>query len=528
MKKSIKKVLPFFGLMLSGFLLVSCGSNNISETHSNNNSSLDNEEIKDASTKLNFELNPDEKSYFVKGIGEETSNQIRIPEEYNHLPVTKIGYGAFERSSLQKITIPNSVKEIGSYAFSYCHSLTNVTIPSSVTIIESGVFKDCNSISSITIPNGVKEIRDLAFENCNLTTITLPSTLTQIGAGAFEQCYKLVEVVNKSKLNIEAGSTKNGRIGYYAKQVIDDESKSKLTINNDGIVTYNDTLLVNYVGTKQEIVIPDNVTKINDYAFFNCHSLTDVRISNNVTNIGEGAFYSCISLRNVILSNKITNINKSTFFNCKSLINVTIPNGVTSIQELAFGWCDALTSITLPNTLRSIEQDAFLDCVRLVEVINKSKLNITKGSKDYGQIGHLAMQVIDDESKSKLTTDDNGFITYNDSKDIWLVNYVGTKKEIVIPNNITKIRMCAFEYCNTLTNITIPNSVLIIDSAAFKSCKSLTSITIPASVTDIGMNAFSNCSSLKDIYFNGTKREWDSLYDSSLSIKKDVTIHFND
>jgi hypothetical protein len=47
-------------------------------------------------------------------------------------------------------------------------------------------------------------------------------------------------------------------------------------------------------------------------------------------------------------------------------------------------------------------------------------------------------------------------------------------------------------------------------------------------VTDIGMNAFSNCSSLKDIYFNGTKREWDSLYDSSLSIKKDVTIHFND
>lgn len=525
MKKSIKKVLPFFGLMLSGFLLVSCGSNNISETHSNNNSSLDNEEIKEASTKLNFELNPDEKSYFVKGIGEETSNQIRIPEEYNHLPVTKIGYGAFERSSLQRITIPNSVKEIGSYAFSNCHSLTNVTIPSSVTIIREGAFNDCVTLASINIPNGVKEIGSFAFKKCSLTSITIPSTVTSIGVAAFEECYKLVEVVNNSKLNIKVGSENNGCIGYFAKQVIDDESKSKLTINNDGIVTYNDTLLVNYVGTKQEIVIPDNVTKINNYAFFNCYSLTDVKMSDNVTNIGEGAFYSCISLRNVILSNKITNINKATFFNCKSLINVTIPNGVTSIQERAFGWCEALTSITLPNTLRSIEQDAFFDCRRLVEVINKSGLNITTGANDYGYIGFFAKQIIKDEAESKLKTDKNGFVTYEGLQDIWLVNYVGNDSEIVIPNNITKIRICAFYDCTTLTNVVIPNSVTSIESCAFEDCRSLTSITIPNSVIEIGKYAFEDCNLLKDVYYLGTEQEWDAIYFSSSEDKK-LPVHF--
>lgn len=131
-------------------------------------------------------------------------------------------------------------------------------------------------------------------------------------------------------------------------------------------------------------------------------------------------------------------------------------------------------------------------------------------------------------------------------------NYLAYSKltSITIPENITSIGRCAFSGCDSLTNITIPDSVTSIGSAAFENCSGLTSIVIPDSVTSIdhwafqyctGLTsatigngvksisryAFWDCASLKDIYFNGTKDQWNVIKKIDSGIKN-CTIHCTD
>jgi hypothetical protein len=73
------------------------------------------------------------------------------------------------------VTIPNSVKSIGSYAFQYCGSLKSVTIPNSVTSIGDDAFFNCSSLTSVTIPDSVTSIGKWAFFNCSsLKSVTIP------------------------------------------------------------------------------------------------------------------------------------------------------------------------------------------------------------------------------------------------------------------------------------------------------------------------------------------------------------------
>lgn len=131
-------------------------------------------------------------------------------------------------------------------------------------------------------------------------------------------------------------------------------------------------------------------------------------------------------------------------------------------------------------------------------------------------------------------------------------NYLAYSKltSITIPENITSIGRCAFSGCDGLTNITIPDSVTSIGSAAFENCSGLTSIVIPDSVTSIdhwafqyctGLTsatigngvksisryAFWDCDSLEDIYFNGTKDQWNVIKKIDSGIKNCI-IHCTD
>ena len=131
-------------------------------------------------------------------------------------------------------------------------------------------------------------------------------------------------------------------------------------------------------------------------------------------------------------------------------------------------------------------------------------------------------------------------------------NYLAYSKltSITIPENITSIGRCAFSGCDGLTSITIPDSVTSIGSSAFENCSGLTSIVIPDSVTSIdhwafqyctGLTsatigngvksisryAFWDCASLKDIYFNGTKDQWNVIKKIDSGIKN-CTIHCTD
>ena len=230
--------------------------------------------------------------------------------------------------SLTSLVIPDSVTNIGDYAFSGCRSLTDIVIPDSVTRIGDGAFRGCKSLTDIVIPNSVTSIGDNAFEYCfSLSNLVIPDGVTSIEDNAFEGCYSLSSVVIPDSVSC---------IGFGAF-----ENCSSLT----------------------DIVIPDSVTSIGGYAFGCCESLTDIVIPNSVTSIGDNAFWYCKSLSSVVIPAGVTSIGARAFCECSSLISIVIPDGITCIGESAFCVCSSLSSVVIPDSVTSIGNYAFAYCI---------------------------------------------------------------------------------------------------------------------------------------------------------------------
>ena len=110
----------------------------------------------------------------------------------------------------------------------------------------------------------------------------------------------------------------------------------------------------------QTTVIPNSVTSIGNYAFYDCDGLTSVTIPNSVTSIGDNAFYGCYGLTSVTIPNSVTSIGIYAFVYCSGLTSVTIGNSVTSIGNNAFAYCPELLDVYChAEKVPSTQWDAF-------------------------------------------------------------------------------------------------------------------------------------------------------------------------
>lgn len=110
-----------------------------------------------------------------------TATSLSIPSTIKGASVKTIGSLAFcDNSSLENVTIPDTVLSIDSSAFTRCDKLSSISIPNSVTYIGDYAFGGCYSLTKIVIPNSVESMGDYVFNGCNnLTDITIPNNSTR-------------------------------------------------------------------------------------------------------------------------------------------------------------------------------------------------------------------------------------------------------------------------------------------------------------------------------------------------------------
>ena len=331
------------------------------------------------------------------------------------------------------ITIPDSVTEIGFYAFGGCTSLTNITIPDSVTRISESAFEGCTYLQKIKaspenkffiiednvlytkdkkklvlclnrthfeIPNGVTEISDYAFECCtSLANINIPNGVTEIGTAAFKGCTSLADISIPDSVEriydgvfSDCSALNNIKVSPHNNYFITDDNvlytKDKTTLihctNRTCFEIPNQATRISSYAFSDcnllaEIKIPESMERIEDFAFSRCTSLTEIKIPKRVCHTGYGIFSLCSALNKIIVSlynkyltaeNNVLYIkNKRKLLRCTNRTCFEIPNHVTDIDSYAFSGCNLLTNITIPNSVNYIGNNVFEGCTALKTVI---------------------------------------------------------------------------------------------------------------------------------------------------------------
>ena len=391
---------------------------------------------------------------------------LAIPQTIDGHKVVAIGNSAFEGTCLVNVTIPDTVTEIGGWAFAECKQLSSVQLSNNLTILGKFAFGNCTSLTSIWIPKSLKtaytsaswggpfagcvalqiveletgmtKIPDNLFGSCpGFTTITIPDTVTEIGGWAFAN-------TNLNSITIPDSVTQIGKSAF---------SGSKL----------------------ESIRIPDTVTGMGDHVFRGCTELKEVTLPNIRQNIMAGMFEGCTSLEKIVLPETVTAIRESAFKNCTSLKDITWSKAPEIIESYAFQNCSALTDVTIPDSVKSIGYGVFSDCSAL------SAVTLPDGVKELG--GQLFNNC---DALTTVTIPDS--VTSIGEQVFYDCDALTTVK---LGSGLTEIPASTFEHCDVLESLRIPRRVTTIGDNAFKDCVKLTSITIPRSVTKISSNAFS-------------------------------------
>ncbi|MEI6754419.1 MAG: leucine-rich repeat protein [Paludibacter sp.] len=294
--------------------------------------------------------------------------------------------------------------------------------------------------------------------------------------------------------------------GPYSVIVTGVTNYPEIGINWNGTLSIPDTVTYdNYkysvvaIGTRAfqnspviRFILPNTISTIDDYAFYNSYNLVEVNVPNSVTSIESGAFSYCTKLTSVQLGS-IPYITWYTFYNCSSLTDITIPSTVTSIGAYAFSGCSSLKNINMPDKLAGIGTEAFKGCNKIKDLyIPKSVVSLA------GDALTIGGNIIVDQNNLYYSSLDGVLYSFDGTK---LLQCPTEKTGIFeIPTNVTSISGFAFDGCTKITNIDFPYTLTEIKYNAFIGCTGLTSLNIPTTITSIGEYAFTGCSGLKSIY----------------------------
>lgn len=408
---------------------------------------------------LEYSINYDDVTVTVTGHidGYEATGTLNIPTvayyNGNSYTVTIIDYYAFRYCTglTGTLVIPNTIEEIGDDAFDYCGftgvvnipasveyigytpfygcdgiegfvvdpnnedydsrdncnaiilsynnelqiGCKNSTIPNTVTSIAEDAFNRCTGLTSITIPSSVTSIGGWSFWFTGLTSINIPSTVTYIGTNPFAGCADLTSItVESGNAVYDSRNNCNAIIKTSANELI---SGCQNSVIPDDVTRIGNNAFYFIHTLSGELVIPEQITSIGEYAYEGCSGLTgSLIIPNTVLEIGESAFAHCDGFGGrLVLSDALTTIPDWAFEECHGFTgSLEIPGGVTTIGTSAFEGCGNFDgSLVLSKLLTFVDDFAFASCVGFKDAVVLTETPPELGMYPFGGFGSTTLMV---------------------------------------------------------------------------------------------------------------------------------------
>ena len=373
--------------------------------------------------------------------------------------------------SLKKFEIPEGITDIGEMAFQGCLGLTDITLPESLLYLSSNAFWQ-TSLVSITIPKSVKSMGSGVFSSCdqlkNITmyTETVEGLKGYVGGGpALEYIHiigdapKTEEPVINPRNELFVIYYDEGTSGWtpptWNKLLIEiwgkeDTSKSGTCGENLTWLLQNGTLIISGTGTM------DNFQSGDAPWYLYRNQIRNVYIEKRVESIGNNAFYNLDNLETVTIPGTVKTIGSESFSNCEQLKELDIPEGVVSIGYNAFWWCSALTKVTMADSVTSIGRDCFVECDSLTTV------KLSEGLS---------------EIPDSLFTNSGNLTSVNIPANVTKINNSAFAScynltELTLPDSVVLIGRDAFNNSG-LKEFAVPAKVESIGNYAFSRCRQL-------------------------------------------------------
>ncbi len=403
--------------------------------------------------------------------------KIIVPTSIDRKKVAAIGPNAFEKSTAKAIIIPDGITNIDSYAFFECRNLKTIHIPSSVKNIGRYAFAVCENLTNVVLSNGVESIGDNAFYCCmRLEEITIPASVTSLGNNAFDATCASLSKIHYAGTQEQWGNLAGAATGNTALQNAEIKYNFYYTYKtkSDGTIE-----ITGYVGPDSNTVaeIPESID------------------GKSVTSIGELAFLNCKNLAEFVIPQSVISISVGAFQNCTGLKKISVPAGVTEIDKNVFSGCGNLTEISIPLSVKNIQDSAFYNCSRLSDVHYA-------GTAD--QWKEISISSTENEKLLKATIHcaASGDILY------------GNHKYKILDDDTVEIQGFVGEgmlgYAVILDRIS-GRCLTSIGKSCFAGCSAMYGIKISDNVNRIMENAFKGCERLTDVYYSGSKSQWEKI-----------------
>ena len=405
-----------------------------------------------------------------------------------------IGFGTWSGENLvipEKSDYDGVINGIGADAFRDDPDLKSVTVLAGLwTIGQNAFYRDLALEKVSFATKSLQRIGDGAFSMTGIREINLPDSVIQIGANCFYRCGNL----------------------------------RKFTFP-DGVQVIESCVLGECTNL-QEVVLPENAERICDHAFFSCEKLKEVEVPDSVTEIGAYAFARCNELKTVLLPKNLFEFDATAFSECPELTEIRIPEnlhfsvkgnclidrfdgilvagtdyseiprkGINEIGANAFIGRNKLKTVLLPESLTAIRAHAFEGCESLEGIAIPEGVTVIEDCAFFRCHAMQSLSIPD----SVQTIGDSAFAGCTLLTSVSLG--AGTEQ----------IGRMLFENCVNLEEVDLGERITVIPGNTFSYCKNLKKVTIGRAVVRIDDSAFRNCPNLTDIFYGGTKAEWEGI-----------------